>query len=108
DSLCVVPNGISSAPVPFSTGPVITNQPQSLTVFEGDSASFFVGVNVASNIFYQWRFGTSPIAGATNSSLTLSNVTLAQGGNYSVIVSNAFGGSTTSSNALLTVIPTIP
>jgi acetylornithine/N-succinyldiaminopimelate aminotransferase len=38
----------------------------------------------------------------------LSNITLSQGGNYSVVVSNAFGGSSISSNALLTVIPTVP
>src|SRR5205807_2807084 len=87
-SLEVVANGISSDPVQFSTGALITSQTQGLTVFEGDSASFYVTVSVSSNVLFQWRLGTTPLGGATNGSLTLSNVTLAQAGNYSVIVSN--------------------
>jgi hypothetical protein len=56
-------------------------------------------------LFYQWRFKGVPIPGATNSSFTLNNVQLTNGGNYSVVVSNLFE-SVTSSNALLTVIQT--
>src|SRR2546425_7230540 len=53
-SLVVVANGISSDPVAFSTSVLaITTQPQSLTVFEGDSASFYVTANITSNLFYQ-------------------------------------------------------
>jgi hypothetical protein len=52
---------------------------------------------------FQWRFNGTNISGATNSSLTLNNVRLANAGNYSVVVSNLFA-SVTSSNALLTVI----
>jgi hypothetical protein len=107
-NLVVTANGIASDPVAFSTGSLITSHPQSLTVYEGDSASFYVTASSTSNIFYQWRFGLNALPGATNSSLTLSNVALSQGGNYSVIVSNAAGGSAISSNALLTVIPTVP
>jgi alpha-tubulin suppressor-like RCC1 family protein len=40
---------------------------------------------------YQWLFDGSPILGATNSVLVLTNLLLSQAGNYSVVVSNAFG-----------------
>lgn len=106
-SLVVVANGISSDPVTFSFGSLISAQPQSLTVFEGDSAAFSVTASVGSGVFYQWRFNGSALGGATRSSLNLTNVAFSQGGNYSVIVSNA-ATSTLSSNALLTVIPTVP
>ena len=56
---------------------------------------------------YQWRLNGTNIAGATSTSLTLSNVQPAQAGNYSLRVTNAFG-STDSSNAVLTVNPAPP
>jgi hypothetical protein len=53
---------------------------------------------------YQWLFNeTNVIAGATNATLTLSNVQFTDAGNYSVIVTNA-AGSTNSSNASLIVV----
>src|SRR5262249_44475785 len=55
---------------------------------------------------YQWRFGGVNITDATNSSLTISPVSLAQAGNYDVIVTNN-SGSVTSSVAVLTVTDTI-
>jgi hypothetical protein len=63
----------------------------------------YYGTVPAARLAYQWRFKTSTILGATNSALTLNNVQSTAEGNYSVVVSNAFG-SVTSSNALLTVI----
>ena len=63
----------------------------------------------AGAVAYQWQFNTTNILGATNSSLTLSNIQLADAGNYSVVITN-LGGSVTSSNAVLTVTipPAIP
>jgi Immunoglobulin domain/Immunoglobulin I-set domain len=57
---------------------------------------------------YQWSFNATNILGATNSSLTLTNVQPDDAGNYAVQVTNLFG-STLSSNAVLTVLvpPTI-
>jgi hypothetical protein len=56
---------------------------------------------------YQWRFNGTNLAGATDSSLTLTNVMPVQAGNYSVVVTNDYGPSVISSNAALTVT-TIP
>lgn len=82
--------------------PVITTQPASVTVLSGGSASFSVTATGTEPLSYQWNFNTNPIAGATNSSLSLSGVTTGQAGTYTVAVSNAFG-STTSTGATLTV-----
>ncbi|MFM2083136.1 MAG: hypothetical protein RL380_1827, partial [Verrucomicrobiota bacterium] len=51
---------------------------------------------------FQWRRNGVNIAGGTNQTLTLSNVQLAQAGNYSLVVSNS-AGSATSTDAVLTV-----
>src|SRR5262249_9457039 len=51
---------------------------------------------------YQWRFNGTVIPGATNRTLTLTNIEAAQAGAYSVILSNV-AGTTLSSNAVLTI-----
>lgn len=82
--------------------PVITNQPASLTVNAGSHATFNVSAGGTAPLAYQWKFNSGAISGATASSLTLSNVQMANAGTYSLIVSNV-AGSVVSSNALLTV-----
>jgi hexosaminidase len=61
------------------------------------------------NLSYQWYLnGSSAISSATNSSLTLLDVSKTQSGNhYSVVVSNSLN-SVTSSPATLTVVDTTP
>jgi hypothetical protein len=49
---------------------------------------------------YQWRKGTTPVAGATNATLLLTNFSAANAGAYTVVVSNAFG-TVISSNAVV-------
>ena len=89
-------------------GSPATGQPQSVTVVQGQNATFSVNAIGSVPLTYQWRFGNANILGATNSSVTLTNVLLAQAGLYSVVISNPFGA-TTSANATLTVLlpPTI-
>lgn len=84
--------------------PVIITQPANETSFEGFSATFNVLASGTAPLLYQWQFDTTNIVGATNSALTLSNLTYAEAGTYSVIISNALGF-TNSSNAVLTVNP---
>lgn len=90
--------------------PVITNQPVSLTVGSGDSATFVVRAfgncrdvdhdcrhraeghpghpTPGLDITYQWYLNGTPIPGATDSTLTLTNVQDAQVGNYRALVNN--------------------
>jgi hypothetical protein len=68
----------------------ITAQPTAQTTSVGSSASFSVSAS-GQNLTYQWEFNGAPLAGQNSSTLTLSNVTGAQAGTYTVIVSNAVG-----------------
>ena len=86
--------------------PTITAQPASLTVSVGQNASFTVTAAGTATLSYQWRKGGVDLTGATNAFLTLSNVQTNQAGIYAVAITNAYG-SVTSSNAALTVLPTI-
>jgi Immunoglobulin domain len=67
---------------------------------------YFTGV--ANGVAFQWQLDGTNIAGATNATLTLTDLQSAQAGTYSVIVSD-LAGSVTSSNAVLTALfpPTI-
>jgi hypothetical protein len=93
---------------PTPTGPTITTQPTNQTVVVGGTASFSVTASGTPPLGYQWSFDGTNIVGATNTTLTLTNVQLVQAGNYAMVVTNTYG-SVTSSNAVLTVLvpPTI-
>jgi hypothetical protein len=81
----------------------ITNQPSSLTVTQGQGASFTVGVSGTLPISYQWTQNGTNILAATNSTYTITNTDASSAGTYAVAVSNPYA-SVTSSNAVLTVI----
>src|SRR5262249_4522336 len=85
-----------------STPPSILTQPQNQVVSVGSSATFNVVANGSAPLAYQWRFNGTNIAGATGTSLLLSNVQPTQVGFYSVRLDNLVGF-VLSSNALLTV-----
>jgi hypothetical protein len=85
------------------TLPVITTQPASQSVVLGSNATFSVVASGNPSPGYQWLFYGSNISGATASSYTRVNVQPGDAGNYSVLVTNATGG-VTSSNAVLTVL----
>jgi hypothetical protein len=92
--------------------PVLTNfpatvgaQPNNATAYEG--ASLVIGgaqFGGVPPLYYQWYFNNVAIAGATNTTLPLTNVPANAGGNYSVTVSNQISVAV-SSNAVLTVVP---
>jgi uncharacterized repeat protein (TIGR01451 family) len=103
------------------TPPTITAQPQpqSLTVTQGQTASFTVVASGTAPLSYQWSLNGTPLTGATSSALTLNNgpssstltlnnVQTTDAGTYTVEVANV-AGSITSAGATLTVLvpPTI-
>ena len=91
----------SAATLTVIAKPVITNHPRSLTVNEGDSATFSV-VATGSGLSYQWYKDGRAISGATGSSYTISRTQSSDAGSYYVVVSNT-AGSVTSGTAILTV-----
>ena len=68
---------------------VISFHPQNALVSPGSNATFMVTASDATS--YQWRFDGSDISGATNSTLVLTNVQLANAGYYLVIAKNSAG-----------------
>lgn len=81
---------------------VLNVTPPSWYVNEGATVAYTVTAVGSPMLTYQWQFGGFDIAGATNTTLTFSNVVYAQAGNYAVVVSNP-GGMTASSNVVLRV-----
>jgi hypothetical protein len=74
--------------------PSVTNEPQTIRVRQGQSASFAATVDGAPILYYQWLHDGSAIAGETNSWLVVPDVQRSDTGQYSIIVSNN-GGTTT-------------
>ena len=70
----------------------ITNQPASVSVSTGGTATFSVGVTGSSPFSCQWALNGTNISGATNAFLTLTNVSSAKVGVYTVTVTNSFWG----------------
>ncbi len=88
------------------TATTITTQPQSVSVTEGQSATFSVTAT-GDNLRYQWQInsgnGWSAITGATDASYTIDRTTTAMSGNQYRCIVTGNGGETTSSAATLTV-----
>ena len=84
------------------TAPAIATQPQSQTATAGANVTFNVTATGNPAPAYQWYLGGTAIAGATGSTLALTNVQSANAGIYTVTVRNP-SGSVTSNQALLTV-----
>jgi len=87
------------------TAPWIAAQPQSLTVVRGNGASFTVTAGGTAPMTYQWQLDSRNIAGATASSLVLTDVQFTNAGVYSVIISNSVGVVTSSAAVLIVTYP---
>jgi Concanavalin A-like lectin/glucanases superfamily/Immunoglobulin domain/Lectin C-type domain/Chitobiase/beta-hexosaminidase C-terminal domain len=100
-------NAASSGKCVVPIAPVIAVQPASQSVTAGTSVTFNVAATGTVPLTYQWYFNGTNIQGASNATLSLTNVLSVQAGNYSVTVTNV-AGFVSSSNALLTVIAPPP
>ena len=83
--------------------PTIGTQPASQSVVTGYTATFTVAATGGGTLAYQWKKNGTEISGATNSSYTTPATTVADhDAVFTVVVSNS-AGSTTSSDARLTL-----
>lgn len=80
--------------------PTILTQPQSKACYWGGSATFTSAAAGALPLTYQWQRDGAPVAGATNSSLVMTNLQMTNAGSYAVVVTNVVG-STNSGPAIL-------
>ena len=81
--------------------PQITGQPVKQVAAPGDIVTFSVVVADARAVTFQWKFNGTDIPGATGDSLLLTNVSTANEGQYSVVVTNSAGSVTSAPAALL-------
>lgn len=84
--------------------PAVTEAPVSQTAASGDTVTLSVTAS-GPGLSYQWKKDGNAIAGATGTSLVLSNVAGSATARYSVTVSNSFG-SVTTAGAAVAVLPT--
>jgi hypothetical protein len=80
----------------------LTQLPGTSSAPVGGSITFTVSVAANPTATYQWQKNGQPIAGQTGATLTLSSVTTADAGEYSVAIQNSVG-MITSNTATLTV-----
>jgi len=94
--------------------PTILSDPDSATNFEGATASFSVEAIGAAPLSYRWRRASTNltdggnVSGSGTSTLTLTNLALADAAGYAVIVSNSFGAVTSAVATLTVVLPFAP
>lgn len=110
-----VSDGSGQIVVLVSPAPVIVSQPQPASTYPGQQTITF-SASAAGNqpLTYRWYTnGTFALSdnvnrvGSTSNVLTISNPTAADGGNYTLVVTNIFGA-VTSSIATLTILPPGP
>jgi hypothetical protein len=92
----------------LSSAPLILSGPQSVTIVEGQTATFTVTAAGAATLTYQWKRNGVDVPGATSSSYTTPALSVGDSGTrYSVSVTNSLG-TITSSAATVTVVPVTP
>jgi hypothetical protein len=84
--------------------PIITSQSRGGVGYWGKSLTLNVAAVGDLPVSYAWLKDGIPLQGASGSSLVLTNLQVTNAGNYSVVVSNGCG-TTTSSNAYVTINP---
>ena len=91
--------------------PLITSQPVGGTTNAGSTALFSVAVTGTAPFSYQWRKdnvnltnGVNHVSGATSAVITIADVSGANGGGYTVVITNLAGSVTSAPPATLTVI----
>jgi pectate lyase len=93
---------VNSSPV----APTFISQPASQIVVAGSTVAFSAQAAGTAPISYQWNKNGTPVAGATSTSLTVTNVQTTNAGSYTLTASNSVGAAT-SDAAVLTVTTTV-
>jgi sugar lactone lactonase YvrE len=86
----------SVAALTIVPSPQILSQPVELFAAVGRPATFSVGATSTVPVAYQWLFNGAPLPGAVGPVLTFTNITPPLQGDYSVLLTDAFGAVTSS------------
>jgi hypothetical protein len=82
---------------------IVTNLPSQVLLLPGETYQYSVGAQGGLPLDYQWYQGTTPVAGQTNTTYTVTAGSLGSQSSYFVIVTNIYG-SVTSLVSTITVI----
>jgi hypothetical protein len=93
-------NLLAEFPANSNALPQIISHPQPQVASPGGLGSFFVVAANTYDLTYQWRFNGTNIANATNDALLLTNVSVTNQGEYSVVLVNSSGSVTSAPAAL--------
>lgn len=98
----------SNAVLAVGNPPVLTLQPSSLVVTQGQTASFSAAASGDQPMYYLWRKNGINITGATNTSFAIASTVPTNAATYTFVASNSVG-TAISTGAVLTVYypPTI-
>ena len=91
----------ASYTVPLASNPSL---PMVKNVVLGQNVTFSAALGGATGLYYQWSLNSNIVAAATNSTLTLNNVTAAQAGTYSVTITGNIDFTT---NLIATLTPAV-
>jgi hypothetical protein len=87
--------------------PVIVYQPWNQYQVAGGAVTFYSRAQGVYGVNYQWQFNGMDVSGATNATLTLTNVQSSHEGTYRVVVSNEVGTLASSSANFYLVTPPV-
>ena len=93
----------ASAMLTYISGPpTVIFAPQSRVETAGDHLAFTVSALGSLPVTYQWESNGVPIASATNTAYTLTNITMAESATYAVVCANSSGTNSASATLLVT------
>ena len=92
-----------SVPVP----PTILAVPQNQTVSLSNSISFNVIARGSAPLFYQWSLNGTPIASGNSPTLFIGAAQIADAGDYTVTVTNAFGSVSATATLVVSARPVV-
>jgi uncharacterized protein YjdB len=78
-----------------TTAPTFALKPTGATRAVTDTVTFN-SLALGGSLSYQWSLNSTPIPGATNSTLTLTNLTFGEAGTYTITVTNSLGSTNAS------------
>jgi hypothetical protein len=86
---------------------IITN-PTDQVVNAGETINLAAVGDGEAPLSYQWRLNGTNVPGATTANLSIPNAQVTNAGNYTMVVSNPFGSSTSQPALVVVVIPSTP
>jgi hypothetical protein len=91
---------------PVGASPIVVLAPQDRVTICGEGTSFSVAADGTPPFSYQWQFNGTPIAGATRTTLVMTNVSGTQAGGYAAVITNNYGSITSAvANLAVLVVP---